>query len=80
MTTSTLRLALVSGLGLASLLVAPRSTLADYNDNNFDPEDGWVLTVEIIPIDNLGLVDTCGTDSQVDLTGTATITTKTLIE
>jgi hypothetical protein len=48
-TTSILRLALVSGLGLAALLVAPRSTLADYYDNNFDKEQGWVLTVETIP-------------------------------
>ena len=43
MITSILRLAFVSGIGLAALLVGPRSTLADYCDNNFGPENGWVL-------------------------------------
>ena len=77
MTTSTLRLALVFGLGLATLLVAPRSTLADYYDNNFGPEKGWVLTVETIPI-AIQIPNTCEND-QVNIDGTATLTTKTLI-
>jgi hypothetical protein len=78
MTTSTLRLALVSGLGLATLLVAPRSTLADYNDNNFGPENGWVTTVETIPL-SLGLINSCDVpQQQIDFSATATLTTKTL--
>ena len=78
MTTSTLRLALVSGLGLATVLVAPRSTLADYNDNNFGPENGWILTVETIPLE-IGYVNGCvDGQEQVDISATATLTTKTL--
>ena len=79
MTTSTLRLALVFGLGLATLLVAPRSTLADYYDNNFGPENGWVLTVETIPFDFAYINGCVDGQEQVDFfSAAATLTTKTL--
>jgi hypothetical protein len=78
-TTSILRLALVSGLGLAALLVAPRSTLADYYDNNFDKEQGWVLTVETIPF-AIQTFNTCDDFELVNVNGTAIIATKTLTD
>jgi hypothetical protein len=75
MTTSTLRLALVFGF----VLVAPRPTLADYNDNNFDAERGWVRTVETGSID-LAPINSCAGYEEVDVTGPYTITTKTLMD
>lgn len=79
MTTSTLRVALVSGLGLAAVLATPRPTFADYYDNNFDAEHGWVLTVETVPIE-VAPINSCDADEEVDVTGTVTITTKTLMD
>jgi hypothetical protein len=81
MITSTLRLVLVSGLGLATLLVGPRSTLADYYDNNFGPENGWVLTVQNIAF-VFSVPNACydGTGESVNLSGPATVTTKTLMD
>jgi hypothetical protein len=78
MITSTLRFALVSGLGLAALLVGPRSTLADYYDNNFGPENGWVLTVQNIDF-HFAVPNACE-DETVNLSGPAIVTTKTLMD
>jgi hypothetical protein len=81
MTTSALRLSLVIGLGLATVVVAARPILADYYDNNFNAQcRAWMGPHRRSRAYRRGPINSCENNEEVDVTGTATVTTKTLMD